>query len=228
MAFNKLKCDAGLGQKVHEHLVSLGIETPTVQDKLSVSDDKKIKKIEKLTKDICETLGLDLTDDSLEETPKRIAKMFTQELFWGLKPEHFPKCTTVENKMKYDEMVVERDVTVLSTCEHHFVTIDGVATVAYIPNEKVLGLSKINRIVEYFSRRPQIQERLAEQVYHALSFILETENVAVVIDAVHYCVRSRGVEDSSSRTTTSKLGGVFKDKTEPARAEFFSIVNSPK
>jgi len=171
-----------------------------------------------------ETLGLDLTDDSLEETPKRVAKMYTNEIFWGLDYEAFPKCTTVDNKMKYDEMVIERNVNVQSNCEHHFVVIDGVATVGYIPNEKVLGLSKINRIVEYFSKRPQIQERLTEQIYFALQYILDTDNIGVVIHAQHYCVKSRGVEDTGSSTVTSKLGGGFK--TDPSvRAEFMRMVS---
>jgi GTP cyclohydrolase I len=149
--------------------------------------------------------------------------MYTNEIFYGLDIEAFPKCTTVENKMLYDEMVVERNVNVQSNCEHHFVVIDGFATVAYIPSNRVLGLSKINRVVEYFSKRPQIQERLTEQIFHALQYILDTENVAVVIDAQHFCVRSRGVEDTGSRTVTSKLGGGFK--TDPSvRAEFMRMV----
>jgi GTP cyclohydrolase I len=203
----------------------MGVETPTIP---SLIDRKeKIDIIEKNFKDIMETLGLDLSDDSLIETPKRVAKMYVNEIFWGLDYEAFPKCTTVDNKMKYDEMVVERNVNVQSNCEHHFVVIDGLATVAYIPKQKVLGLSKINRIVEYFSKRPQIQERLTEQVYYALQYILDTDNIAVVIDAQHYCVKSRGVEDTGSSTITSKLGGCFK--TDPAaRAEFMNIVNNCK
>ena len=169
-------------------------------------------------------LGLDLTDDSLIETPKRVAKMYVNEIFWGLDFDAFPKCTTVENKMNYDEMVVERNVNVQSNCEHHFVIIDGLATVGYIPKDKVLGLSKINRIVEYFSKRPQIQERLTEQVYYALQYILGTDDIAVVIDAQHYCVKSRGVEDVGSSTVTSKLGGCFRTNPE-VRTEFMSIVN---
>jgi GTP cyclohydrolase IA len=225
MSFNKNKCDAELGQRVHEYLVKMGVETPTVDNGLSRTD--KIEIIERKFKDIMETLGLDLTDDSLEETPKRVAKMYVGEIFWGLDYDAFPKCTTVANKMKYDEMVVERNVNVQSNCEHHFVIIDGLATVAYVPNEKVLGLSKINRIVEYFAKRPQIQERLTEQVFHALCYILETENVAVMIDAQHYCVKSRGVEDTGSSTVTTKLGGGFK--TDPAaRAEFLSIARMGK
>ena len=225
MSFNKTKCDPELGLRVHEHLVKCGVETPTISNNLSRTD--KIEIIERKFKDIMETLGLDLSDDSLIETPKRVAKMYVGEIFWGLDYEAFPKCTTVDNKMKYDEMVVERNVNVQSNCEHHFVVIDGVATVAYIPKQKVLGLSKINRVVEYFSKRPQIQERLTEQVYHALQYILETDDIAVVIDAQHYCVKSRGVEDVGSSTVTSKLGGVFK--ADPSvRVEFMNIVNNCK
>ena len=225
MSFNKNKCDPDLGRRVHEHLMNMGVETPTIENNLSRTD--KIEIIERKFKDIMETLGLDLSDDSLIETPKRVAKMYVGEIFWGLDYEAFPKCTTVDNKMKYNEMVVERNVNVQSNCEHHFVIIDGLATVAYVPNEKVLGLSKINRIVEYFSKRPQIQERLTEQVFHALCYILETENVAVMIDAQHYCVKSRGVEDTGSSTVTCKLGGGFK--SDPAaRAEFLSIARMNK
>lgn len=225
MSFNKTKCDPDLGLRVHQHLVKCGVETPVVENNLSRTD--KIDIIERKFHDIMETLGLDLNDDSLIETPKRVAKMYVGEIFWGLDYEAFPKCTTVDNKMKYDEMVVERNVNVQSNCEHHFVVIDGVATVAYIPKQKVLGLSKINRVVEYFAKRPQIQERLTEQVYHALQYILETDDIAVVIDAQHYCVKSRGVEDVGSSTVTSKLGGVFK--TDPSvRLEFMNIVNNCK
>jgi GTP cyclohydrolase I len=222
MSYNKTKVDSDLGQQVHEHLVKMGVETPTFQTTLDRKD--KIAEIEKSFSHIMQVLGLDLADDSLMDTPKRVAKMYVNEIFWGLDYDAFPKCTTVDNKMKYDEMVVERSINVQSNCEHHFVVIDGLATVGYIPNQKVLGLSKINRIVEYFSKRPQIQERLTEQIYYALQFILETDNIAVVIDAQHYCVKSRGVEDVGSSTVTSKLGGCFKN--EPAvRAEFMNIVN---
>jgi GTP cyclohydrolase I len=220
MSFNKTKSDPELGQKVHEHLVKMGVETPTINNGLSRTD--KIEIIEAKFADIMNALGLDLTDDSLIETPKRVAKMYVGEIFWGLDYEAFPKCTAVDNKMKYNEMVCERNINVQSNCEHHFVVIDGLATVAYVPKQKVLGLSKINRIVEYFSKRPQIQERLTEQIFHALQYILETEDVAVMIDAQHYCVKSRGVEDTGSSTVTSKLGGGFK--TDPAaRAEFYQL-----
>ncbi len=225
MSFNKTKCDPELGLRVHEHLVKCGVETPMKPNNLSRTE--KIDIIEKKFRDIMETLGLDLSDDSLIETPKRVAKMYVGEIFWSLDYEAFPKCTTVDNKMKYDEMVVERDVNVQSNCEHHFVVIDGLATVAYIPKQKVLGLSKINRIVEYFSKRPQIQERLTEQVFHALQYILETDNIGVVIHAQHFCVKSRGVEDSGSSTVTSKLGGVFKSDPN-VRTEFMRLVSITK
>jgi len=220
MSYNKTKTDPELGQKVHEHLVKVGVETPTVNN--SIDRKAKIEIIENAFTNIMLTLGLDLSDDSLIETPKRVAKMYVNEIFWGLDYDAFPKCTTVDNKMKYNEMVCERNVNVQSNCEHHFVIIDGLATVAYVPKDRVLGLSKINRIVEYFSKRPQIQERLTEQIFHTLQYILDTEDVAVMIDAQHYCVKSRGVEDTGSSTVTSRLGGGFK--TDPAaRAEFYQI-----
>ena len=220
MSYNKNKTDPELGLKVHEHLVKMGVETPMVSNTLDRKD--KINIIESHMTRIMETLGLDLSDDSLIETPKRWAKMAVNEIFWGLDYEAFPKCTTVDNKMKYNEMVCERNVNVQSNCEHHLVVIDGLATVAYVPKDKVLGLSKINRIVEYFSKRPQIQERLTEQIFHTLQFILDTEDVAVMIDAQHYCVKSRGVEDTGSSTVTSRLGGGFKTDSA-ARAEFYQI-----
>ncbi len=221
MSYNKTKTDPELGLRVHEHLVKCGVETPTVENKLDRKE--KIDIIEKHFAEIMRTLGLDLSDDSLEETPKRVAKMYVNEVMWGLDYEAFPKCTTVDNKMKYDEMVVEKNVNVQSNCEHHFVIIDGVATVGYIPKQKVLGLSKINRIVEYSSKRPQIQERLTEQIYHALQYILETDDIGVVIHAQHFCVKSRGVEDTGSSTITSKLGGCFKNEQQ-VRAEFMRLV----
>ena len=223
MSYNKTKTDPELGQRVHEYLVKMGVETPSSPN--SLDRKEKIDIIEKNFKNIMETLGLDLSDDSLNETPKRWAKMAVNEIFWGLDYEAFPKCTTVNNKMKYNEMVVERNVSVQSNCEHHFVVIDGLATVAYVPKDRVLGLSKINRIVEYFSKRPQIQERLTEQIFHTLQYILDTEDVAVMIDAQHYCVKSRGVEDTGSSTVTSRLGGGFKSYVA-VRNEFYSIARS--
>lgn len=220
MSYNKTKTSPELGKLVHEHLVKMGVETPQIPNNLDRKE--KIEKIQYHMTEIMIALGLDLSDDSLAETPNRWAKMAVNEIFWGLDYEAFPKCTTVDNKMKYNEMVVERNVSVQSNCEHHLVIIDGLATVAYVPKDKVLGLSKINRIVEYFSKRPQIQERLTEQIFHTLQFILDTEDVAVMIDAQHYCVKSRGVEDTGSSTVTSRLGGGFK--TDPAaRAEFLNI-----
>lgn len=222
MSFNKTKTDPELGLAIHKHLVSLGVETPVTEKLLTPSE--KVNIIQDKFHDIMVTLGLDLTDDSLADTPKRVAKMYVNEIFWGLDYEAFPKCTTIINKMGYNEIVVERNVNVQSNCEHHFVVIDGFATVGYIPDKVVLGLSKINRVVEYFSKRPQVQERLTEQVFHSLEYILGTENIAVVIDAKHYCVAARGVEDTGSTTITSKLGGAFKNDPT-TRSEFMSIVN---
>lgn len=227
MSFDKTKTDPKLGKKIREYLISKGVETPIVDSTLEVENKKKIDIIENAFMTIWKTLGMDMTDDSLAETPNRMAKMYVNEIYFGLKEENFPKCTTVDNKMQYDEMVVERNVIVMSNCEHHGVVIEGLATVAYVPNEKVLGLSKINRIVEYFSKRPQIQERLTEQIFHTLQLILETQDVAVMIDARHYCVAARGVEDTGSSTVTVRLGGGFKDDPS-ARAEFLSIARMGK
>ena len=222
------KTNPELGRRIQTHLAELGLSTPILQvpeSRLTSREDYDLRK-ERITKLFAEIMGelrLDLSDDSLIETPDRVAKMFLGETFWGLDPDNFPKVTVVENKMKYDEMIVERNISVNSTCEHHFLPIMGFAHVAYIPEKNVPGLSKINRIVEYFSRRPQIQERLTAQIFHALSFILETDNIAVCIDAEHLCVKTRGVEDACSDTVTSKLGGVFKNN-DRVRAEFYSIV----
>lgn len=184
-----------------------------------LSDAQKVARITKHMRSVMKILGLDLSDDSLVETPKRIAKMYVYELFSGLRPENFPRITCIENKMKVDEMISVGSVRVLSVCEHHFVTIDGFATVAYVPREKIIGLSKINRIVKYFSRRPQVQERLTRQIADALEKILETPDIAVHIKAKHYCVISRGVEDTSSETTTADVRGIFKTDSS-ARSEF--------
>jgi len=221
MAFNKTKTDPELGLEIHKHLVKCGVETPVLDN--GISRTEKIDIIKDKFTDIMNVMGLDLSDDSLQDTPNRVAKMYINEIFWGLDYEAFPKCTAVENKMEYESMVVERNINVQSNCEHHFVVIDGVGTVAYIPNKKVLGLSKLNRVVEYFAKRPQIQERLTEQVFYALQYILDTDHIAVVIDAQHYCVKSRGVEDVGSSTITSKLGGGFK-KDKALRAEFMNLI----
>lgn len=191
--------------------------TPMVENGLT-NEEKVIRITDKFT-EILQVLGLDLEDDSLKETPKRIAKMYVNEVFGGLDPNKFPKMTVIENKMHYDQMIVVQSIGCLSFCEHHFLPIDGFATVAYIPNQKVIGLSKINRVVQYFSRRPQVQERLTKQIADCLQYILETEHVAVHINAKHYCVMMRGIEDSGSVTATSDLRGHFKTKQD-TREEF--------
>ena len=202
---------------VKDALESHGLETPMVPSKYS-RDEKKVK-IQHHMKEILSLLDLDLTDDSLEETPHRIAKMYVDEIFSGLDYQNFPKITVIENKMNVSEMVRVKDITLTSTCEHHLVTIDGKAAVAYIPRGKIIGLSKINRIVRFFAQRPQVQERLTQQILVALKTLLDSDDVAVTIDATHYCVKSRGVMDATSVTTTTALSGIFK--TIPAtRAEF--------
>ncbi|MDO8861273.1 GTP cyclohydrolase I FolE [Haliea sp. E1-2-M8] len=204
---------------VRKALLERGLETPMVHNGLS--RDEKFRRISQSFTDITRTLGLDLNDDSLSETPQRIAKMYVDEIFSGLDYSQFPKISVIANKMQVEEMVQVDDIDVVSTCEHHFVTIDGRARVAYIPRDKVIGLSKINRIVRFFAQRPQVQERLTQQILVALQTLLETDDVAVTIDAVHYCVKSRGVMDSNSRTRTTSLGGAFK--ADPStRAEFLN------
>ena len=216
---DETKRDKELGLKVQAYLIKKKVQTPTT----NIFEPERHRMIETHFKSIMEVLGLDLRDDSLTETPKRVANMFINELFWGLNPHNFPKITTVKNKMQYNEMVIEKDIKVSSVCEHHFVTIFGKAHIAYIPKKTVLGLSKLNRITEYFSRRPQIQERLGQQIFHTLCYILGTNDVAVVIEAEHFCVKTRGVEDVNSSTVTSKLGGKFI--TKPAlRAEFMGLI----
>ncbi|WP_415063216.1 GTP cyclohydrolase I FolE [Bdellovibrio sp.] len=191
--------------------------TPMIENGLT--NEEKIEKISEKFSDIMETLGLDLSDDSLRETPRRVAKMYVNEVFGGLDAKKFPKMTVIDNKMNYDQMIVVQSITCLSFCEHHFLPIHGHATVAYIPNKKVIGLSKINRVVQYFSRRPQVQERLTKQIADCLQYILETEHVAVHINASHYCVIMRGIEDTGSTTSTADLRGHFKTRLE-TRDEF--------
>lgn len=210
--------DAGLRPEaiaVRNALIERGLETPMVPGTLSA--EEKRQRIQAHFTEIMKVLGLDLTDDSLVDTPRRIAKMYVDEIFGGLDYRHFPKLTVVENKMRCDEMIRIGDIDLSSTCEHHFITIDGTATVAYIPKSKVIGLSKINRIVAFFARRPQIQERLTEQVLLALQTLLETDDVAVSITATHFCVKARGVMDANSHTTTTALGGAFKLSPETRR-----------
>jgi GTP cyclohydrolase I len=202
---------------VQHALIRAGLETPMIENNLS--REQKYQRIKAAMTDVVETLGLDLNDDSLMETPHRIAKMYVDELFSGLDYAQFPKITAIENKMGAQEMVKVKDISVVSTCEHHFVTIDGFARVAYIPNEKIVGLSKLNRLVMFFARRPQVQERLTQQVLVALQTLAETDDVAVQIHAKHYCVKARGVMDASSETETSAFGGVFK--TDPGHRQAF-------
>ncbi len=205
--------------QVRHALLERGLETPLLPHQYERDD--KYERIKRSFTDIAKTLGLDLSDDSLCETPHRIAKMYVDEMFSGLDYFNFPKITVIDNKMGVEEMVKVSDISVTSTCEHHFVTIDGTARVAYIPKDKIIGLSKINRIVRFFAQRPQVQERLTQQVLVALQTLLETDDVAITIDATHYCVKARGVMDSSSRTQTTALGGIFKTKHK-TRAEFLA------
>ncbi|GAA5031094.1 GTP cyclohydrolase 1 [Marivirga lumbricoides] len=200
-------------------------ETPLRADAFEMDDELKMELIAKHFKEIMHILGMDLTDDSLKGTPARVAKMYVKEVFSGLNPTNKPKPKLFENKYKYDQMLVEKDVTFYSHCEHHFVPIYGKAHVAYFSSGKVIGLSKINRIVQYFSKRPQVQERLTMQIAEELKRVLETESVAVVMDASHMCVSSRGVGDTNSRTGTSYFGGKFND--ESTRREFLDYINSP-
>jgi GTP cyclohydrolase I len=213
--------EVGLGpaaRAVRQALLARGLETPMIENGLSA--EEKRTRIARCFTEIATTLGLDLSDDSLQDTPQRIAKMYVQEIFSGLDYGHFPKISLIENKMQAREMVRVSDISLLSTCEHHFVTIDGVASVAYIPGDTIIGLSKINRVVRFFAQRPQVQERLGYQILVALQTLLKTEDVAVKISATHYCVKARGVMDLSSRTDSSALGGKFE--SDPAtRAEFF-------
>ncbi len=196
--------------------------TPLREDAFVLGDDEKISLIEKNVKDILHTLGMDLTDDSLKGTPLRVAKMFVKELFGGLHPEKKPKASTFENKYKYGEMLVEKNITVYSTCEHHLLPIVGKAHIAYISSGRVVGLSKMNRIVDYFAKRPQVQERLTIQIVEELKKVLDTEDVACVIDAKHLCVNSRGIKDIDSSTVTSEFGGKFKDPE--TRREFLDYI----
>jgi GTP cyclohydrolase I len=207
---------------VRDALQARGLETPLMPNGLTRAEQKQ--KIEEHFREIMKVLSLDLRDDSLQDTPRRVAKMYVEEVFSGLNYSHFPKVTVIENKMKVDEMIKIKNVDLSSTCEHHFVTIDGKATVAYIPQQKVIGLSKINRIIRFFAQRPQVQERLTEQVLVALQSLLETDDVAVHITATHYCVKSRGVMDANSETSTTALGGAFKTGQD-TRKEFLMSLN---
>lgn len=205
-----------------EH-VGTSYDTPMKADAFDMDDNLKMDLIEDKFREIMEIMGLDLTDDSLNGTPRRVAKMYIKEIFSGLNPANKPKIALFDNKYKYEEMLVEKDITFYSNCEHHFVPIIGKAHVAYISNGQVIGLSKINRIVEYFAKRPQVQERLTVQIANELKEVLGTEDVAVIIDAEHLCVSSRGVRDVNSSTLTAQFHGKFKE--DNTRSEFLTYIN---
>jgi len=205
-----------------ENHIGTSKETPLRADAFKLSDEEKIRIIKKDVHHIMETLGLDLNDDSLKGTPNRVAKMFVNELFGGLNPKRKPKASTFDNKYQYGEMLVEKNITMYSTCEHHLLPIVGKAHIAYISNGTVVGLSKMNRIVDYYAKRPQVQERLTIQIVKDLQEVLNTQDVACVIDAKHLCVNSRGIRDIESSTVTSEFGGKFKEKE--VRREFLDYI----
>lgn len=194
--------------------MSTGLETPMKKDSFVMSDEEKKEKIAHLFNQIMDVLGLDLTDDSLKDTPKRVAKMYVEEIFSGLNPLNKPKISLFENKYQYNQMLVEKNISFYSNCEHHFVPFTGQAHIAYVSSGKVIGLSKLNRIVQYYAKRPQVQERLTNQIAEDLKIILNTEDIAVIIDAKHLCVSSRGVKDNTSTTITSYYGGIFENPTK--------------
>lgn len=202
--------------------IATSAETPLRKDAFDISDDEKISLIKKDVEHILTTLGMDLTDDSLKGTPNRVAKMFVKEIFGGLHPNKKPSASTFDNKYKYGEMLVEKNIVVYSTCEHHLLPIYGRAHIAYISNGTVVGLSKMNRIVEYYAKRPQVQERLTIQIVKELQSVLKTEDVACIIDAKHMCVNSRGIKDIDSSTVTAEYGGKFKD--ENVKREFLEFI----
>lgn len=201
-------------------------ETPLRADAFDKSDEEKMANIEKHFHIIMQEMGMDMTDDSLQGTPYRVAKMFIQEIFSGLNPANKPKISVFENTYHYDKMLVEANISFNSTCEHHFLPIVGKAHIGYVSSGKVIGLSKLNRIVDYYSRRPQVQERLIMQIFNELKTVLDTENVIVVMEATHLCVSSRGIKDESSYTSTIQYGGVFNEKEN--RNDFFNLINQPK
>jgi GTP cyclohydrolase I len=208
-------------ESVHDHLTS-NANNPIRKDAFDLSDEDKIEAIKKDVENILFTLGMDLTDDSIKGTPNRVAKMFVKEIFGGLNPNKKPSSSTFENQYKYGEMLVEKNITLYSTCEHHLLPIIGRAHVAYISSGKVIGLSKMNRIVDYFAKRPQVQERLTMQIVQELQKVLKTDDVACVIDAKHLCVNSRGIRDIESSTVTAEYGGQFKNELK--RQEFLEYI----
>ena len=221
-----MKIDRSLEERFEEmgkEHISSAEDTPLRKDAFVLNDEDKIERIRENIREVMLTLGLDLDDDSLKGTPDRVAKMFVKEIFGGLHPERRPKSSTFENKYKYGEMLVEKNITVYSTCEHHLLPIVGKAHIAYISNGKVVGLSKMNRIVDYYAKRPQVQERLNIQIVRELQEVLGTDDVACVIDAKHLCVNSRGIRDVDSSTVTAEYGGRFKD--EAVRREFLDYIN---
>jgi len=214
-----------LGREVNKFLDSKGINTP-VTEMVKVDRETKLAKVAELTKEMLEVLGLDLTDDSLEETPMRVAKMYVDEIFSGLRYDTFPKCTTVENKFCHgDEFVLEKNITLYSDCEHHLRPIIGTAHIAYIPGEKVLGLSKLNRITQYFAQRPQVQERLTQQIAESIAFITDSQDVMVVVEAAHTCVSQRGIKDTNSSTVTACCLGQFGESNSELRKEVMANIN---
>lgn len=221
----QMKLDSTLEKQFEEmgdDHVSASEDTPLREDAFVLSDEEKIKRIQKNIREVMLTLGLDLDDDSLKGTPNRVAKMYVKEIFGGLHPERKPKSSTFSNKYKYGEMLVEKNITLYSTCEHHLLPIVGKAHIAYISSGNVVGLSKMNRIVDYFAKRPQVQERLTIQIVRELQKVLETDDVACVVDAKHLCVNSRGIRDIDSSTVTAEFGGKFKE--ESVRREFLDYI----
>lgn len=211
-----------LNDEIGNNHISTSINNPLRNDAFALSDDQKIELIKKDVEHILETLGIDLSDDSLKGTPNRVAKMFVKEIFGGLNPNKKPSSSTFENNYKYGEMLVEKNITLYSTCEHHLLPIVGRAHVAYISNGTVVGLSKMNRIVDYYAKRPQVQERLTMQIVQELQRVLNTEDVACIIDAKHLCVNSRGIRDIESSTVTSEFGGKFKE--DKIKREFLDYI----
>lgn len=210
---------------IGDNHLSTSEDTPLREDAFDLSDTEKIEIIEKRVADILYTLGMDMTDDSLKGTPKRVAKMYVSEIFSGLNPRNKPKASTFDNKYKYGEILVEKNITLYSTCEHHLLPIVGKAHIAYISNGNVVGLSKMNRIVQYYAQRPQVQERLTIQIVRELQNVLNTKDVACVIDAKHLCVNQRGIKDISSSTVTCEFGGVFKNESK--KQEFLDYIKLP-
>ncbi len=208
--------------EIGDNHIATNAQNPVRKDAFDLSDDEKIKAIKKDVENILATLGMDLTDDSIKGTPNRVAKMFVKEMFGGLNPKHKPSASTFENNYKYGEMLVEKNIVVYSTCEHHLLPIVGRAHVAYISNGRVIGLSKMNRIVEFYAKRPQVQERLTMQIVQEMQIALGTEDVACVVDAKHLCVNSRGIKDIESSTVTSEFGGKFKN--EQTKREFLDYI----